>query len=115
MEFGNDLMAALRDRTLSGSATGGSAAASPVFRPALDWSGLHARLSAAHAVRHELTRSDSRPILLGGGFSDWPVAGCDEVKLIHGVNLKNSTDSKAPRGIAADTAGQVHVSGRGQT
>lgn len=111
MEFANDLMAALRDRTRSGDATSESAGSSPVF----DWSGLHARLSAAHAVRQLLAHGDSRPILLGGGFSDWPVAGCDRVKQSLGVNLNNSTDGKAPHGIGTDTAGQVHISGRGQT
>ena len=111
MEFANDLMAALRDRTRPGDATGENARSGPV----LDWSGLHARLSAAHAVRQLLAKTDSRPILLGGGFSDWPVAGCDEVKQTRGVNLNNSTDSKTPHGIGSDTAGQVHISGRGQT
>ena len=111
MEFANDLMAALRDRTGFGGATGESAGSGPV----LDWPGLHARLSAAHAVRLELMPSGSRAILRRGGFSDWPVAGRDEAKQARGVNLNNSTDSKAPHGIATDTAGQVHPSGRGQT
>ena len=111
MEFANDLMAALRDRTGFGGATYESAGSGPV----LDWFGLHARLSAAHAVRQHLAHSDSRPILLGGGFSDWPVAGCDEAKQTRGVNLNNSTDSKAPHGIEIDTADQGYVSGRGQT
>ena len=114
MEFTNDLMAALRNRTLSGGTNGESAGSGPGFGPALDWPGLHARLSAAYALRQLLKQADSRPILLDGGFSDWPVTGCDGVKHSPGVNLNDSTDGKAPRGMKTDTAAQVNVGGRGQ-
>jgi hypothetical protein len=110
MEFANDLMAVLRDRAQPGGATGETAGSDPLF----DWSGLHARLCAAHAVRQVMTQSDSRPIMRCGGFSDWPLVACDQVKQSHGVNLNDLTDGKGPHDIATDTAGQVHVGGRGK-
>ena len=114
MEFANDLMAALRGRIQPSDDSGDTAGFRSAFGPALDWPGLHARLSAAYAVRQELARSDSRGIMLGGGFSDWPLAACDGVKQTPGVNLNDSTDGKAPRGMETGTAAQVHVGGRGQ-
>jgi hypothetical protein len=110
MEFANDLMTALRDRAGSGAASSKSADLGPL----LDWSGLHARLTSAHAVRQELLRGDSRGTLLCGGFSDWPLSGCDGMKSSLGVNLKDSTDGKGPRGMEIDTAAQFHACGREQ-
>ena len=114
MEFANDLMAALRDRLQPGGERGETAGFADLLGPARDWHGLHARLSAAYAVRQELARSDSRGVMLGGGFSDWPPAACDGVKKTPGVNLNDSTDGKAPQRITTDTAAQVHVGARGQ-
>ena len=114
MEFANDLMDVLLDRARPGAPNGLIAGSGTEFDNVFDWPGLHARLVAAHAVRQELAHGDSRPIMLGGGFSDWPVSGCDGAILSHGVNLNDSTDGKGPHGMEADTAGQVHVGGRGQ-
>ena len=114
MEFANDLMTALRDRARPGGASGGNAGLSPQLGPLLDWSGLHARLSSAHALRQELVRGDSRGALVSGGFSDWPLSGCDRANQSLRVNLKDSTDSKGPQGMEADIAGQVHASGQEQ-
>ena len=77
-----------------------------------DWAGLYARLSAAHALRRELTRTEpggSRPF---GSFSDWPVPGCDGLFGKQPVNLKDSTDRKGPWGMKADSAGHVHAGDR---
>jgi len=110
MEFAQDLMSALRSRTQTGS--GGSGIADSGWL--LDWSGLHARLSSAHALRCELAGGDSRPVLHDGGFSDWPLSVSDGPKSTHSVNLKDSTDRKAPRCMDAGNAGLVHAGGREQ-
>ena len=110
MEFATDLMSALRNRTSSDGSSGAAAG----YGALLDWSGLHARLSSAHALRQELGISDSRRILLDGGFSDWSLCTCDEPKSALRVNLKDSTDRKGPQGMEADIAGLIHASDREQ-
>ena len=114
MEFANDLMDALLNRARPGGASGFTAGSGAGLGHIFDWPSLHARLVAAHAVRQELAHGDSRPIMLGGRFFDWPVSGCDGAVLTRGVNLNDSTDGKGLHGMGADTAGQVHVGGRGQ-
>ena len=110
MEFAHDLMSALRGRSQSGAA-GGDNADSGLL---LDWSGLHARLSSAHALRRELAGGDSRRVLHDGGFSDWPRALHGGAQSTRAVNLKDSTDRKGPQGMDAGTAGLVHAGGREQ-
>ena len=107
MEFANNLMTAPR----GGAQTGSNAAG---LRALLDWSGLHARLSAAHALRQELASSDSRGVLFDGAFSDWALSASGRPKQTRGVNLKDSTDRKTPGRMEHGTAGQVHASGREQ-
>ncbi|MBA4161630.1 MAG: hypothetical protein C0515_06050 [Novosphingobium sp.] len=106
MEFANDFMTALRGRVApAGAATGNTG---------FDWSGLHARLVAAHAARAELARSDSRPVLLDGGFTDWAAAGHSRSKDECAVNPADSTDGKGPCAITDAEAGQDMAGGRGQ-
>ena len=102
MEFTNDLMNAPRGGLQPGCAAAGS-------RALLDWSGLHARLSAAHALRQELASSDSRGLLLNGAFSDWALPASGRPKQTPGVNLKDSTDRKACRLREHGTASQDFV------
>jgi len=110
MEFAQDLMSALRSRTQTGGDISGGADSDLL----LDWSGLHARLASAHALRRELGCSDSRQMLLDGSFSDWPLSASGGPKSIHAVNLKDSTDRKALRCMDAGNAGLVHAGGREQ-
>jgi len=110
MELGSDLMTALRIRTQTGGGSGESARSGLL----LDWSGLHARLSCAHALRRELARGDSRGAPLGGAFFDWPLPASDGPKQTPPVNLNDSTDRKAPECMEAGTAGLVHAGGREQ-
>ena len=107
MEFANDLMTVLR-----GGPQTGSTAAGP--QGLCDWPGLHARLSAAHALRQELASNDSRGTVRDGAFSDWALPASGRPKQTRGVNLKDSTDRKAPLRMDDGTAGQVHASGREQ-
>lgn len=106
MEFANDFMAALRGR---GAPAGGAAG-----NTGFDWAGLHARLVAAHAARVELARSDSRPALFDGAFTDWAAAGLAKAKDECAVNPADSTDGKAPHAITGAEAGQDMAGGRGQ-
>jgi len=106
MEFANDFMAVLRGR-VSPSADG---AGSTGF----DWAGLHARLVAGHAARAELARSDSRPFLLDGSFTDWPLTAKAQANNQRDVNLADLTDGKGPQAITETIAGQDMAGGRGQ-
>ena len=110
MELGSDLMTALRIRTQTGGGSGESARSGLL----LDWSGLHARLSSAHALRRELAQGDSQACAPGGAFFDWSLCVSDGPKQTHAVNLKDSTDRKALRCMDAGTAGLVHAGGREQ-
>ena len=78
-----------------------------------DWGGLYARLSAAHALRREMTR-ESDPMRPCGSFSNWPAQGFGEPNGKQFVNLKDSTDRKGPWGIAGGSAGLVHAGDREQ-
>lgn len=110
MEFAQDLMSALRSRTQ----TGGDISDPADSHLLLDWSGLHARLASAHALRRELGGSDSRHMLHVGSFSDWPLSASDGPKSTPAVNLIDSTDRKALRRMDAGNAGLVHAGGREQ-
>jgi len=77
-----------------------------------DWAGLYARLSAAHALRRELTRGETGRAQPLGSFSDWPVPACDGLISKRPVNLKDSTDRKGPWGMKSDSAGHVHAGDR---
>ncbi|MFM5916179.1 MAG: hypothetical protein ACKOOL_01460 [Novosphingobium sp.] len=79
-----------------------------------EWNGLHARLSAAHALRREMTRVETPGKRLCGRFFDWPVQDCDGLDGKPAVNLKDSTDRKEPRSIGTGTAGMVHAGDREQ-
>jgi hypothetical protein len=105
MEFANDFMAALQGRV---SATGEGAGTT-----GFDWSGLHARLVAAHAARAELMRGDSRAVLLDGGFTDWSATGHSRGNRERVVNPADSTDGKGPQAITAASVGQDATGGRG--
>jgi hypothetical protein len=110
MEFANNLLDALRSRASSGAQGAGNLG--------FDWPGLHARLVAAHAARAELIRGDSRPVLLDGGFTDWPLSTSSRAIGEHAVNLADLTDGKGPHAIAEAIAGQDtrtdSAGGRGQ-
>jgi len=106
MEFANDLMAALRGRVVPGADGTGNTG--------FDWAGLHARLVAAHAARAELARSDSRPFLLDGAFTDWAIAPTHQANDERDINPADSTDGKGPHAIAETIAGQDTTGGRGQ-
>lgn len=107
MEFGIDLMASLRGQI----GTRPDASASAVF----DWSGLHARLSAAHATRLALAEGLARPAVYSGSFKDWArVAAPSGDNASHGVNPMSSTDGKLLAGIEGVSAGQPDVGDRGQ-
>jgi len=106
MDFAKDFLVGLRDRV----GTERNAPGTPGF----DWSGLHARLVAAHAARAELVRSDSRPALFDGAFTDWAAAGLAKAKDKCAVNPADSTDGKAPHAITGAEAGQDMAGGRGQ-
>ena len=107
MEFAKNLGSARRNHGGPGVALGSDGAV-------LEWGGLLARLSAAHALRRELTRSATPAAPLRGSFSDWPVPGCDGLRRKRLINLKDSTDRKGPWAIEADNAGQFQSGGREQ-
>jgi hypothetical protein len=89
-------------------------AAPAAGRAVPDWSGLHARLSAAHSLRREMARGESASAPLCGSFSDWPVPGCDGPYGKRVVNLKDSTDRKGPWGNGTGIAGHAHAGDREQ-
>ena len=110
MEFAHDLMSALRGRSQSGPGRGATDDSGML----LDWSGLHARLSSAHALRRELSSSDSHRAVHDGGFSDWPLAVHGGAQTTRAVNLKDSTDRKGPQGMDSGTAGLVRAGSQEQ-
>ena len=109
MEFATDLLSALRSRELPAADAGLTAQC--------DWLGLHARMSAAHAVRRELSRTDNRCPLRDGGFGDWPLAVHAAAQMAadmtRSVNLTDSTDSKQLQGMNANIAGLSNRGDRG--
>ena len=107
MEIGNDLMASLRSQL-------GTRPDAPAST-ALDWAGLHARLSAAHAARLALGADESRRAIYSGAFTDWAgvAVKCGE-NASRGVNPMSSTDGKLLAGIEGVSAGQPDVGDRGQ-
>lgn len=96
MEATYSFMAALRGRVLGDEMTSES--------NGFDWTGLHARMCAAHAVRNELAADDSQQRASGGNFTQWVGTVCAAVKPSRGVNLNDSTDGKAVCSIAAAVA-----------
>ncbi len=107
MDLTNDPRIAPRghDETFAAPAAG---------RAAPEWGGLYARLSAAHALRREMTCGKSAKVPLCGSFSDWPVPGGDGAVEKQVINLKDSTDRKGPWGIEAGIAGLFHAGDREQ-
>ena len=96
MEATHSFMADLRGRIPGGE----MASESSEF----DWSGLHARLCAAHAARKELAADDSHRRAPGGNFTQWVGAVRPTAKPSRRVNLNDSTDGKAACFIAAAVA-----------
>lgn len=103
MEFANDLLASLRGRVSPASKGGDSRR--------IDWLALHARLSAAHAVRRELALGESFCRGPVGSFAQGAGSVHPAAKTSQRVNLTDSTDSKAPSGIAVEVADQSRVGG----
>ena len=96
MEATHSFMTGLRGRVRNGQMASESSA--------FDWTGLHARLCAAHAARRELAAGDSHQRAAGGDFTQWVGADCAAVKPSQRVNLNDSTDGKAACFIAAAVA-----------
>ena len=84
----------------------GPGAESGMVHGQLDWAGLRARFLAARACRQALGADEDR--------SDKAIDACfnrsaaralaDFEDALHGVNLDNSADGKAPFGIGEDVA-----------
>ena len=101
MEATHSFMAGLRGRVAGGEMASESSA--------FDWSGLHARLCAAHAARKELAAGDSHHRGAGGDFTQWVGAVRPAANTSQRVNLNDSTDGKAACFIAAAVAGHSKV------
>lgn len=98
MEFGNELVHALRQRFR------GDAGACPA--PAMDWQGLRARLAAAHAARGELLGRNAANAALSGSFAPAAAAGLaasNAGTLL--VNPYDLGDRKSCAGIDLQVAG----------
>jgi hypothetical protein len=105
MDFAKDFLVGLRDRV----GTERNAPGTPGF----DWSGLHARLTAAHAARQALGEVESPRIAALGGFENWQSGCLAGGKNFSAVNPTNSADGKTPAGMIGDIAEQPLVGGRG--
>ena len=104
MEIATDLMASLRERLGTG--------VSNADYTALDWQGLHARLTAAHAARCAMALA-SDPLVFGG-FSNWQVdRGLSEGNSSRAVNPTDSTKRKTPAGMKGAVATEPFACGRG--
>lgn len=105
MEIAIDLMASLRDRveSASGNAVDG----------AIDWSALHDRLVAGHALRRELARTDSRAPIQTGGFALWAASAHAPSNASRVVNRTDLADGKEPAGIEVGIAELFNDGGRG--
>jgi hypothetical protein len=106
MEFANDLLASLRGKVQG--APGGA------VTPGFDWSGLHARMAAAHAARGEIARIESPRPGTAGSFAAWRSAPAATGKMLPGVNRTDSADGKALAGMDSLIAGDSGAGGRGQ-
>jgi hypothetical protein len=106
MEIAFDLMSGLRDRVAD---AGGTAA-----NGAIDWFGLHARCTAAHAARRELGRFESRGSAPVGSFALWAASPYDPGHVSPVVNRTALADRKVPAGMECGSAAVSHVDGRGQ-
>ncbi len=101
MDIAKDLMANLRDRfTPSGNAEPSDT---------LDWSELHARLSASHAAAGELARSCG--VIAAGGFGLWQAAGSVPSRSVNPTGL---ADGKRAACMDGAIAGETSAGGRGQ-
>ena len=96
MEVENALLNSLRKRV------GISASLSDSGR--FDWSGLHARLCAAHAARRELQAIDSFRLTPRGAFTQWTASAHPAANTSRRVNQTNLTDGKAACRMAAAVA-----------
>ena len=105
MDFAKDLLAGLRERV----GTGHDAPETPGF----DWSGLHARLTAAHAARQVLGEAESPRVAALGGFGLWKTGTDGEEISFLDVNRSDSADGKTPAGNIGAIAEQPLVGGRG--
>ena len=107
MEFGNDLIGALRDRL--GGAHGPGQPGHP------EWFGLRTRYAAAHAARRELLRALSLHPVPAGSFNRNAaatlLAGYDAAQA---VNPNTLVDGKYPAGNEGSVAGAPTVGDRGQ-
>jgi len=104
MEIAFDLMTSLRAKvaTAVGEAENG----------AVDWSGLHARLAAAHAARRAL-QGESRAPTATGGFALWTASNAASGHASRFVNRTGLVDGKVAAGIEDGVAGQCSAGGRG--
>jgi hypothetical protein len=106
MEFANDLLAGLRGKV--------QAAPAGAQTPGFDWPGLHARLTAAHAARYEISKNESPRAAPAGGFAQWCGIAASPGKSLPDVNRTDSADGKAPAGMESAIAGSSGAGGRGQ-
>jgi hypothetical protein len=80
----------------------------------LDWSGLHARLAAAHAARRMLLAESSVGSVGGGSFDSRTaeaIFAFDEA--LSAVNLTDSADGKSVAGNEMGVAAALVPGGRG--
>ncbi|WP_424775332.1 hypothetical protein [Novosphingobium sp.] len=101
MEAANALLNSLRSRIGASESLSDSGG--------FDWSGLHARLSAAHAARRELQTTDSFRLTPRGAFTQWAASAQPAAKPSRRVNQTNLTDGKAVCRMAAAVAGHSTV------
>lgn len=87
MELASDLLSGLRSQVQGGPGAGA--------RPGLDWSGLHARLAAAHAVRTQLAALDPNRGHAVGGFENWRNFAVAAGKSLPDVNPTDLADGKS--------------------
>jgi hypothetical protein len=106
MEFANDLLAGLRGK-VQGAPVG-------AVTPGIDWPGLHARLSAAHAARAVLGSIESPLPAAVGSFASWQGGAGEPGKTLPVVNPIDLADGKAPGCIESIIAGETGAGGRGQ-
>lgn len=101
MEIATDLLTSLRDRIEFGRDS--------ALIGGFDWSGLHARLAAAHAANAELRFGESSPTGARGAFS----ALRKPDRTSRAVNPTDLADGKPPAGINCAIAGQAVTGDRG--
>jgi hypothetical protein len=83
-------------------------------RHPLDWTGLHARLAAAHAARRMLLAECADEPVSGGSFDSRTaetIFAFDEA--LSAVNLTDSADGKSVAGNEIDVTAAIVPGGRG--